>query len=114
MGSHGKNPVEFFNITALNVLQELSIVILFEVPTLGKDLIAMCPVSLNRLYIYDFQARKIGDKVFEKLVNLEHLIVRANIDDFRRSMLPSPAPYLETLDLRYVDQSINSIHTKMA
>ena len=87
------------NVSSLNVIEDLEIEG-NEMKKLGNEWFKNGPVSVKNLFIMTNYIEEIGDRAFENLVNLKNLYLTDNrIKAFRRSMFPSPAPYLRALDL---------------
>lgn len=69
-------------------------------PTIGNDWFESGPYRLRELYLLDTYAKKLGSHVFSSLGELRKLsLTGGSISEITRDMFPSPALYLESLDL---------------
>lgn len=93
------NELKFLNVSSLKVIEDLEIEG-NELKKLGNDWFKNGPVSVKNLFIMTNFIEEIGDRAFENLVNVRNLWLTGNrFKVLRRSMFPSPATYLTSLDL---------------
>lgn len=87
------------NVSSLKVIETLEIEG-NEMKKLGNDWFKDGPVNLKNLIIMTNFIEEVGDGAFENLVNLRNLWLTDNkFKVLRRSMFPSPAIHLNSLDL---------------
>ncbi|GFT87454.1 toll-like receptor 8 [Nephila pilipes] len=85
-------------------------------PTIGNDWFESGPYGLRELYLLDTYTKKLGSHAFSSLGELRKLsLTGGSISEITRDMFPSPAIYLESLDLNNNKLSIlpKDIFSKM-
>ncbi|GFU83295.1 toll-like receptor 8 [Trichonephila clavipes] len=69
-------------------------------PTISNDWFESGPYRLRELHLLDTYAKQLGSHVFSSLSELRKLsLTGGHISELTRNMFPSPAIYLESLDL---------------
>lgn len=94
-----ENELKFLNVSGLKVIEDLEIEG-NSLTKLGNEWFKDGPASLKTLFIMTNLIEELGDRAFENLVNLKNLWLTGNrFKELRRSMLPTPATHLTSLDL---------------
>ncbi|GIX93206.1 uncharacterized protein CEXT_133171, partial [Caerostris extrusa] len=103
----GENALKYLNVSRLRVLEDLEIEG-NDITELGNDWFADGPKNVKNLFIMTNFIEKLGDRAFASLANVRNLWLTGNkFKTLKRSMFPSPALHLNSLDL--TNNEISSI-----